>query len=348
MRKCRLRNPFINKSKEVSMHKPKTLAVYFMVLICCIAILLPVTGCSTGNNAQESKPTIGLVEADWTSNIIGTEIASQIISNKLGYPTKKVQTSATAGWAAMAKGEADVAVECWLPQRQPEIDPFLKDGKIELGTQIFPGGAGWFMPRYVAEGDPARNIQPIAPGLKSIPDLKEYWKIFENPEKPGLGELVGGSPGWTDDPQDRSMIRAYELPMWRSNQSEAVMCARMIAASKKGEPLLIYMWWPHWLFAQVDMVMLAEPDPWYEGAFVDDKQDYKAGHPPFDVRTVVATRLKDTAPDVYSLIKNLQLGEETANALMLRVDVNGEDVSTVAADWIKNNQVLIDGWLKNK
>ncbi|MDD5703759.1 MAG: glycine betaine ABC transporter substrate-binding protein [Dehalococcoidales bacterium] len=323
------------------------LLIIFTLVVSVIAFLVPAAGCSqSAAEPQKNKPTIGLVEADWTSNLIGTEIARQVITEQLGYPVEVIQTSVTAGWAAMARGDADAAVECWLPQRYPEIQPFLDKGDIELGTQIFPGGGGWFMPRFVSEGNAERGIQPIAPGLKSILDLKEYWKIFENPENPGIGELVGGSPGWTDDPQDRSMIRAYDLPMYRSNQSEAVMCARMIAADKKGEPLLMFMWWPHWIFAQVDMVMLEEPDPWYEGAFADDSQDYKAGHPPYDVRTVTAPRLRDTAPDVHNFIMNLEMGEEAANELMLRVDVNKEEVAAVATDWIKQNQSRIDEWIK--
>ncbi|GAG48684.1 unnamed protein product, partial [marine sediment metagenome] len=85
---------------------------------------------------------------------------------------------------------------------------------------------------------------------------KGYWKLFEDPGKPGLGELVGGSPGWKDDVMDRSLILGYDLPLWRSNQTEALMCARMIAADKEGEPLLMYIWYPHWIFATVDVIEL--------------------------------------------------------------------------------------------
>jgi glycine betaine/proline transport system substrate-binding protein len=327
--------------------KNKSIIKSLAALALALIFTWSLAGCGGGitTAAVKTRPVIRLIEADWSSNIIGTEIASQVLTGQLGYKTEKIQTSVTAGWAAIDRGDADAAVECWLPGRLPEIKPFLDKGNMELGTQIFPGGAGWFMPRFVSQGDTARGIKAVAPDLKSILDLKTSWKTFENPEKPGLGELVGGSPGWTDDPLDRSMIRAYALPLWRSNQSESVICARMLAADKKGQPLLMYLWWPHWLFAQVDMVMLSEPDPWYEGAFVDDSKDYKAGHPPFDVHTVVATRLKQTAPDAYALIKNMVLGEKTANALMLKVDVEKQNVNSVAADWIKQHQAVIDKWL---
>lgn len=328
------------------------------LLLSIIILLAMLGGACAGPPAPapapkpEPKPTIKLIEGNWTSQIVETEILDQIFNKQLGYPTERIQVAVSVGWAAMEKGEADVAVEIWLPGRQPEIQPYLDRGALELGAEIFPGGQGWVIPRFVVEGDPSRGIEPMAPDFKSFLDLKDedkggkgYWKLFENPEKPGLGELVGGDPGWVDDPQDRSMIRAYELPLWRSNQSEAVMMTRMIAADKKRKPLLMYLWWPHWILAEVDLIVLEEPDPWHEGCFEDDEVDYKCGHSAYHIYTVVATRLKDTAPDVYRLMKNMVLGVEDANALMLRVDVNEEEIPAVAADWISKNQDRIDQWL---
>jgi glycine betaine/proline transport system substrate-binding protein len=62
------------------------------------------------------------------------------------------------------------------------------------------------------------------------------------------------------------------------------------------------------------------------------------------IPTVVRAGLKEDAPDVYRLVKNFSLGTDI-NDLMLRVEVDGEDVSVVAADWISKNQDKIDQWL---
>ena len=318
-----------------------------VLLLLSTIVLVVMLGAACTSQPAESKPTIVLIESDWTSQIVETEILEQILNKQLGYTTSRVQLKVSMGWPAIEKGDADIGVEIWLPGRQPEIQPFLDRGELELGAEIFPGGQGWVIPRYVVEGDASRGIQPMAPDLKNILDLKEekHWKLFENPEKPGLGELVGGDPSWVDDPQDRSMIRAYELPLWRSNQTESVMMARMIAADKKSDPLLMYLWWPHWIPAEVDLIILEEPDPWQEGCFDDTEKDYKCGHSVYRIHTVVATRLKDTAPDVYRLMKNMVLGIDHANDLMLRVDVNEEEIPVVAADWITKNQAKIDQWL---
>ena len=310
-----------------------------------VVILVPMLGAGCASEPP-AKPTIIFAENDWTSQIVLVEIIEQITVQQLGYPTSRVKLSCSANWPAMEKGEVDLSPEIWLPGRQAEIQPFLDRGKVQLAGEIFPGGAGWILPRYVVEGDPSRNIEPMAPDLKSILDLKKYWQVFENPEQPGKGELVGGSPGWVDDPMDRSMILGYDLPFWRSNQTEAVMMARMIAADKKGKPLLMYLWWPHWLLAEVDLLVLEEPDPWKEGAFSDEEvKPVKSGHPAYSINKVVATALEEKAPDVYRLMQNMVVSEQEVNTLMLRVDVSEEELAAVAADWISQNQDRIDQWL---
>ncbi len=125
------------------------------------------------------------------------------------------------------------------------------------------------------------------------------------------------------------------------------MMARMIAADKKGQPLLMSIWWPHWIFAEVDLVVLEEPDP-YREELIDYSKDpvpLKIGHPEYTVHKVIRVELKDTAPDVYRLISNFAVSEDEINAIMLRVDVDKEDMAVVAADWISKNQDKIDQWL---
>jgi len=323
----------------------------FLVLALAVSPVL-VHGCAP---APQEKPTIRLVENDWTSQRIGIEIIEQIVTQQLGYTTERLLLSPSISWPAMEKGEADISTEIWLPSRLAEIQPFIDRGGVELGAENFPGGSAWVLPRFVVYGDPARGIEPIAPDLESVLDLKDeeeggkgYWKLFENPEEPGLGELVGGSPGWVDDVFDRSLILGYELPMWRSNQSEAIMMARMIAADKKGDPLLMYIWNPHWIFAAVDLIELTFPNPY--DADLYDPEEVKPVMSGYEkdcltVPTVVRPGLKDDAPDVYRLIKNFSLGADDINIMMLRVDVEEEEIPVVAADWINQNQDVIDQWL---
>ena len=320
-----------------------------VVIVAVIMATATITGC-----AGEEKPSITLVQNDWTSQVIATEIMDQIITEQLGYATETVLLTPSLAWPTMEKGDVDLSTEIWLPSRQSEIQTYLDRGTLELGKGNYAGGNAWVMPKFVVYGDPARGIEPMAPDLKSILDLKDeeeggkgYWKLFENPENPGMGELVGGPPSWADDVFDRSLILGYELPLWRSNQSKEVMCTRMIAADKKGEPLLMYIWSPRWIFAAVDLIELTFPNSYDQNAFdTEQVKPVRSGYETdcLTIPTVVRAGLKEDAPDVYRLVKNFSLGGDI-NDLMLRVDVDEEDVSVIATDWISKNQDKIDQWL---
>jgi len=320
-----------------------------IVIVVVVMATVTITGC-----AGEEKPSITLAQNDWTSQLIGTEIIDQIITEQLGYATEIVLLTISLTWPAMENGDVDISSEIWFPSRQDEIQPYLDRGTLELGKVNFTGGGAWLIPRFVVYGDPARGIEPMAPDLKSILDLKDkeeggkgYWKLFENPENPGLGELVGGSPSYKDDTADRCLILGYDLPLWRSNQTEALMGDRMIAADREGEPLMMSIWYPHWIFDAVDVIELTFPNPYDAAAFdFEEVKPVKSGLETDckTIHTIMRAGLKKDAPDVYRLMKNFSLGTDINN-LMLRVDVDGEDVSAVAADWIIKNQDKIDQWL---
>src|SRR5699024_11288648 len=58
---------------------------------------------------------------------------------------------------------------------------------------------GLYVPTYVIEGDPERGIEPMAPDLKYITDLPDYWELFKDPEDDSKGRVIGSISGWTVD-----------------------------------------------------------------------------------------------------------------------------------------------------
>ncbi len=322
------------------MQKSKFLAIIIAATL--VLSLFFTAGCGEDTDTA----TITFIQGDWTSHMVITEIVAQI-AEELGYKTEKIAMSVTAGWGAISRGDADISVEAWLPSRVFEVQPYIDNGTLELGSLNFTGSIEWFVPRYVIEGDPDRGIEATAPGLRTILDLKEeqYWTLFENPENPGKAELMGGDPGWIDDANDRMRIIGYDLPLWRSNQSESVLCARIISQFERGRPFLTYMWTPHWIFSVVDLVALEEVDPWFEDAFEDETRGYRSAHALAEVYTAMSPGLRDKAPEIYRLLQNINIGFEGASDLQYRVDVLEEDYRQVATDWISENRAAIDRWL---
>ncbi len=83
-----------------------------------------------------------------------------------------------------------------LPNTQELYNEAIaNDQVVDVGLYFGDALQGWFVPRYVVEGDPKRGIKPIAPDLKSIDDLERYSHLFASKEQPGIDRLIDGSPG---------------------------------------------------------------------------------------------------------------------------------------------------------
>ena len=69
------------------MHRVRLLGIFSSLLLSIILLLTMFgSGCAP---AVTEKPTIRLIEGNWTSMMIATEIVDQIITKQLGYPTEK-------------------------------------------------------------------------------------------------------------------------------------------------------------------------------------------------------------------------------------------------------------------
>jgi ABC-type proline/glycine betaine transport system substrate-binding protein len=133
---------------------------------------------------------------------------------------------------------------------------------IDLGPTFEKSTQGWYVPRYVIEGDTERGIEPLAPDLKSVFDLPKYKEVFADPEHPDKGLLVNCITGWKCAEVNKAKLHAYGLDddfnVMEPGTSPALDAA-IAGAYKKGKPVLSYYWEPTWLMGAYDMVQLEEP-----------------------------------------------------------------------------------------
>ena len=90
-------------------------------------------------------------------------------------------------------------------------DPNTDEGFVNLGANFPNSVQGWYVPRYVVEGDADRGIKPMAPNLKSVMDLPEYWKLFRDPEDPSKGIFYSCIPGWSCALVNEKKFKAYGI-----------------------------------------------------------------------------------------------------------------------------------------
>ena len=95
-------------------------------------------------------------------------------------------------------GDIDVHMEMWTDNLATYDDDIAQGRMQEQSTNFDDNAQGLYVPRYVIEGDSARGIEPVAPDLRTVEDLKKYASLFPDPESPGMGRIFGGLPGWED------------------------------------------------------------------------------------------------------------------------------------------------------
>ena len=112
-----------------------------------------------------AKKIIIFADFGWDSAQVHNRIASIIVEKGLGYPIKFVQGETimlnTALIQARGSEAPNVNMETWTENWQELYDEGLAKGKnsktkqgfINLGSNFPNSVQGWYVPRYVVEGD---------------------------------------------------------------------------------------------------------------------------------------------------------------------------------------------------
>ncbi|MFP3942646.1 MAG: ABC transporter substrate-binding protein [Alphaproteobacteria bacterium] len=257
---------------------------------------------------------------NWDSNAFHTEVARHIIEAGYGCRTEVVPGSTLPLHTGMQRGDVDVAMEIWSNVISEPWRKGLKRGLVaELGVNFPDTVQGWFVPRFVVEGDAERGIEPMAPDLKSVFDLPRYKKLFKDPENRSKGRFLNCVFGWLCEVINTKKLKAYGLDDDFNNVrvgSGAALAAAISGAYRRGEPVLAYYWGPTRVLAVHDLLKLEEPpydeDTW--NAFMEERHPDKAvAYPPSPVKVGVNTKFKEAAPTLVRFLTAYET--ETAHVL---------------------------------
>ncbi len=194
---------------------------------------------------------------------INNEIAMFIVENGYDYPTEVVTVTTPVFQQAMVDDEVQVIMEVWWANIEDWWNSEREaDTIVELGDIFESSAQGFYVPRYVIEGDAERGIEPMAPDLKSVSDLPQYKDVFADPEDPNKGILISCVTGWNCAEVIRIKTYAYGLEETYNLSepgSSGALDAGIAGPYKKGEAVVSYYWEPTWLLGVYDMVLLEEP-----------------------------------------------------------------------------------------
>jgi len=303
-----------------------------------------VLGFSSGVGAAAPKK-ITFADMQWDSQMIHNEIAKFVVEN--GFDGYKVEFTIGSGsliWQALLQGDVDLDIEEWTDNVATYDDDVARGDVIPLGEIVPDSSQGFYVPRYVIEGDPERGIKPMAPDLKYVWDLVKYAHVFKDPEDSSKARIYGAIPGWMIDDTMHKKYLHYKLDAAGYNYfrmgSEAMIFTALLSAYNLGDPWVGYMYEPSWIAGKLDLVML-EDAPYdhqlsQEGACEIKKQP---------LLNLCSRQFPEKAPDLVDFFKNYKTGRERISIALAHFEETKESHAQTALWFLREYNYLLDEWL---
>jgi glycine betaine/proline transport system substrate-binding protein len=292
-----------------------------------------------GGKPQTSDPirlaVFNIPDADFISNVFG-----QVLT-KAGYSVEYVKTDYSAHFTALEFGDIDASPAAWSSVKE-QIDKALASGDVEkIGEVGVVVKEGLWYPSYVAE---------LCPGLPDWQALTkpECVKALSTPESEGKINFLG-VPADIIGPVETAQALKLDIKVTQPG-SMGTMIATMQGDIQKKIPVIGYGFAPHWLYGSGQGSFIALP-PFEQACYDDPKwganpeSTRDCAPPEGAVYKLVNKAFEAKEPFAVDIMKNLKLStDEVAQAIKAQ-EVDGKVAEDVAAEWIKNNESVWNGWM---
>jgi glycine betaine/proline transport system substrate-binding protein len=303
-----------------------------VALTAVLAVTVP--GC--GSDDRHSGGADGLVvqtaEFSWTAAALTDAILGEIAADhpELGVASlETTELDPAAAWAAAERGDVDLLTEVALPNHQQLAD--RARGRVDIVSETYGNATqGWFVPAYA--------VQPGGPleGLTSVTQLNRY------ADRLG-GKFYDADPGYITTEQNAKRLEGYGIRLEHVVSGEDAQLAQLEAAYRRRAPIVLYLYHPHAVFAQYDMVQLEEPTPYTEGCLTTGNG--ACAMPSYSANIAASRDLQQQAPRFVDLLRGLRISIDDMEEMLKQVDVDDEDVETVARRWIDDHSGQIEAWV---
>ncbi|WP_407270559.1 ABC transporter substrate-binding protein [Radiobacillus sp. PE A8.2] len=314
-----------------------------LIILFSTVLLIFLTAC--GGADETEIETITLADAGWDSIRFHNSIAQFIIENGYGYDTEVKPGSTAATIQGLREGDINVYMEVWTDNVREVYEEATEAGDFEtVSTNFNDNTQGLYVPAYVIEGDEERGIEPLAPDLRTVEDLKNYPEVFEDPEDPGKGRLINAPSGWAVAETIDEKFDYYGLGETFNNfmpGSDAAIVASLADAYNAGEGWVGYYWSPTAATAQYDLRLLEEPA--YDEATWNETKGTK--FPPNDVVVAVYKDFPEKAPEVYEFLQNYETSSALTEEALIYMLEQDADADAAAVWWLKQHQDIWTEWL---
>jgi glycine betaine/proline transport system substrate-binding protein len=262
--------------------------------------------------AADTKP-LRIGWTAWSDAEAVTNMAKQIIEQKLATKVELVMTDIGLQYAGLQHGQIDLMLMSWLPNTHKAYWEKVSADVEDLGALYTDAKLGWAVPDYV----PASVVG-------SLEDLKK-------PEVRAKlnGQIQGIDPGSGLMRSSEEAIKAYGLDYKLMSASDAAMVSALARAIQRKQWIVITTWSPHWMFSQYKLRYLADPKKSLGGA----EEIHGLGRKGFSA----------DFPKVAAFVKNFKIPLPDLEGVMLKAKDSSYDKE--AAAYLAKNPERVAKWL---
>ena len=296
---------------------------------------------SYSSKAVESQDPIKLTLHDWTGQLITTNIMAEVLK-EAGYNIELVQADYIAQFAGLQTGDLHVAMEMWETTGRDAIDEYTPDGRvINVGSTGMDAIEEWWYPSYMKDE---------CPGLPNWEVLNECAEAFSTMETAPKGRYLGGPVTWGGFDDERVEALGLDWEVIHAG-TDAALFAELESAYQRKAPIMLWIYAPHWAPSKFDGEFVEFPaytsecynDPSWG---INPNSAYDCGKPRGPIWKVASSQLKDKWPGAYNAVEAFTISNDEMGQMVAAVDLDGNSVEAVVADWMDNNKSRWQSWIK--
>ncbi len=234
-------------------------------------------------------------------------------------------------------------MEIWETTGREAMDAAVATGNVEvLGPTGMQAKEEWWYPSYMVEQ---------CPGLPNWEALLEpaCAEAFSTAETAPDGRYLGGPVTWGGFDEER--IEALGLPFQVIHAgTDAALFAELESAVQRQAPILLWIYAPHWAPAKYEGEWIEfpayTPECYADPAWgINSDEAYDCGKPFGEIWKVAWSGLAEKWPGAHAAIAAFNITNDEMGAMITKVDLEGETVEAVAAEWMAANADRWQGWI---
>jgi glycine betaine/proline transport system substrate-binding protein len=294
-------------------------------------------------NVPESPDPIKFPLWEWTGHHISQMIAGEILK-RMGYNVEYIHTAEIPSVPAIQEGSLHASMEYWVGNNRVKFFKATQQGggAEDLGYLGLAPRETWYYPPYVEKD---------CPGLPDYNALNQCKELFSTTETFPQGRFLDYPAEWVINNDKRLAALGVDFALVRSG-GEGAMITEIESAYARQAPLLVQFWSPHWLLSKYDLKEVKLP-PW-EPACEEDPAwgvnpdaTYDCDIPIQEIKKLIWGGLREKWPAAHRLLRNVQITNDIQNALVLKVDVEGQKIEDVVKTWLDENTHIWRWWVKD-